>query len=117
MQAQMMAVACCAEGTSVIADTIYPDRFTHVAELRRLGADIRLDGNRAVVRGVESLTGAPVMATDLRASAALILAGLAAEGTTLLDRVYHIDRGYEDIERKLHGLGASIERVAGPPTP
>lgn len=117
MQAQMMAVACRAEGTSVIADTIYPDRFTHVAELRRLGADIRLDGNSAVVRGVPTLTGAPVMATDLRASAALILAALAAEGTTLLDRVYHIDRGYEDIERKLHGLGARIERVAGPPTP
>jgi UDP-N-acetylglucosamine 1-carboxyvinyltransferase len=117
MQAQMMAVACCAQGTSVIADTIYPDRFTHVAELRRLGADIRLDGNSAVIRGVESLTGAPVMATDLRASAALILAGLAAEGSTLLDRVYHIDRGYEDIERKLRGLGATIERVAGPPTP
>ncbi len=117
MQAQMMAVACCMEGTSVIADTIYPDRFTHVAEIRRLGADIRLDGNSAVIRGVDRLAGAPVMATDLRASAALILAGLAAEGTTLVDRVYHIDRGYEDIEEKLHGLGATIERVAGPPTP
>ena len=117
MQAQTMAVACRSDGISVITDTIYPDRFTHVAELRRLGADIRLDGNAAVVRGVRALKGAPVMATDLRASAALILAGLAAEGTTLLDRVYHIDRGYERIEEKLGTLGARIERVQGPPTP
>lgn len=117
MQAQTMAVACRMDGISVIADTIYPDRFTHVAEMRRLGADIRLDGNSAVVRGVRSLTGAPVMATDLRASAALILAGLAAEGTTVIDRVYHIDRGYEDIEDKLHALGANIRRIPGPPTP
>ncbi|HKI86681.1 MAG TPA: UDP-N-acetylglucosamine 1-carboxyvinyltransferase, partial [Thermoanaerobaculia bacterium] len=117
MQAQMMAVACCAEGTSVIADTIYPDRFTHVAELRRLGADIRLDGNSAVVKGVAQLSGAPVMATDLRASAALILAGLAAKGETLVDRIYHIDRGYEQIEEKLARLGAKIERIPGPPTP
>lgn len=117
MQAQTMAMACIARGTSVLTDTIYPDRFTHVAELRRLGADIRLDGNSAVVRGVEELHGAPVMCTDLRASAALILAGLAAQGETTLDRVYHIDRGYEDIERKFAGLGATIERVPGPPTP
>jgi UDP-N-acetylglucosamine 1-carboxyvinyltransferase len=117
MQAQTMAVASVADGISVITDTIYPDRFTHVAELRRLGADIRLDGNAAVVRGVEKLTAAPVMATDLRASAALIIAGLAAHGETLLDRVYHIDRGYERIEEKLRGLGAKIERIAGPPTP
>jgi UDP-N-acetylglucosamine 1-carboxyvinyltransferase len=117
MQAQTMAVACRMDGISVITDTIYPDRFTHVAELRRLGAQIRLDGNAAVVRGVDRLKGAPVMATDLRASAALILAGLAAEGTTLLDRVYHIDRGYERIEEKLRALGAKIERVPGPPTP
>jgi UDP-N-acetylglucosamine 1-carboxyvinyltransferase len=117
MQAQIMAVGCRAEGISVVTDTIYPDRFTHVAELRRLGADIRLDGNSAVVRGVSRLKGAPVMATDLRASAALILAGLAAEGLTVIDRVYHIDRGYESIERKLRELGARIERVPGPPTP
>ena len=117
MQAQTMAVASRLPGISVLTDTIYPDRFTHVAELRRLGADIRLDGNSAVVTGVEELSGAPVMATDLRASAALILAGLAAEGETLLDRIYHIDRGYERIEEKFAGLGARIERVAGPPTP
>lgn len=117
MQAQTMVVACRMEGISVITDTIYPDRFTHVAELRRLGAEIRLDGNSAVVRGVQSLAGAPVMATDLRASAALILAGLSARGTTLIDRVYHIDRGYESIERKLAGLGGKIERIPGPPTP
>ena len=117
MQAQMMAVACLLDGISVITDTIYVDRFTHVAELRRLGADIRLDGNSAVITGVQKLTGAEVMATDLRASAALILAGLAAHGSTLLHRVYHIDRGYERIEAKLCSLGASIERVPGPPTP
>jgi UDP-N-acetylglucosamine 1-carboxyvinyltransferase len=117
MQAQMMAVACLLDGISVITDTIYVDRFTHVAELRRLGASIRLDGNSAVITGVPKLTGAEVMATDLRASAALILAGLAAHGSTLLHRVYHIDRGYERIESKLRELGASIERVAGPPTP
>jgi len=116
MQAQTMVVACMMDGISVLTDTIYPDRFTHVAELRRLGADIRLDGNSAVVQGGKRLKGAPVMATDLRASAALILAGLAAEGETLLQRVYHIDRGYEDIEKKLAGLGATIERVPGPPT-
>jgi UDP-N-acetylglucosamine 1-carboxyvinyltransferase len=117
MQAQTMAVATLLPGISVLTDTIYPDRFTHVAELRRLGADIRLDGNSAVVTGVEKLSGAPVMATDLRASAALILAGLAAEGETLLDRIYHIDRGYEKIEEKFARLGARIERVPGPPTP
>jgi UDP-N-acetylglucosamine 1-carboxyvinyltransferase len=117
MQAQMMAVACGLDGISVLRDTIYPDRFTHVAELRRLGADIRLDGNSAVVRGVARLRGAEVMATDLRASAALIIAGLAAEGSTRLHRVYHIDRGYERIEEKLRAIGAKIRRVPGPPTP
>ena len=117
MQAQTMAVATRLGGISVITDTIYPDRFTHVAELRRLGADIRLDGNSAVIKGVEKLSGAPVMATDLRASAALILAGLAANGETLVDRIYHIDRGYEQIEKKLAALGAKIERIPGPPTP
>jgi UDP-N-acetylglucosamine 1-carboxyvinyltransferase len=111
MQAQIMAVAAIAGGTSVITDTIYLDRFTHVAELRRLGAQIRLDGNVAVVRGVERRSGAPVMATDLRASAALILAGCGADGITTLSRIYHIDRGYERIEEKLQGLGAQIRRV------
>ncbi len=113
MQAQFMAVASRAAGTSFVTDTIYPDRFMHVAELRRLGADIRLDGATAIVFGVERLQGAPVMATDLRASAALILAGMAAEGTTTVDRVYHIDRGYERIETKLSALGARIRRVPG----
>ncbi len=111
MQAQLMAVCAVADGTSFITETIYPDRFTHVAELVRLGADIRVDGPRATVFGVPSLTGAPVMATDLRASAALVLAGVAAEGTTTVNRVYHIDRGYERIEERLRTLGARIERV------
>ncbi len=112
MQAQFMAVSALADGTSFVTDTIYPDRFTHVAELRRLGAEVRLDGPTAIVFGVPRLQGAPVMATDLRASAALILAGMAAEGTTTIDRVYHIDRGYEKIEAKLARLGARIRRVA-----
>jgi len=113
MQAQVMAVASLADGTSFVTDTIYPDRFMHVAELRRLGADIRLDGATAIVFGAERLQGAPVMATDLRASAALILAGLAARGETVVDRVYHIDRGYERLETRLAALGARIRRVAG----
>jgi UDP-N-acetylglucosamine 1-carboxyvinyltransferase len=111
MQAQMMALMTVADGTGVITETIYVDRFSHVPELRRLGADISLDHNVAVVTGVEKLSGAKVMATDLRASAALILAGLVAEGETEVSRVYHIDRGYEAIEKKLAALGASIERV------
>ncbi len=110
MQAQFMAVASVADGVSHLTETIYPDRFTHAAELRRLGADIRLDGATATVFGVPGLQGAPVMATDLRASAALVLAGAAAEGTTSVDRVYHIDRGYERIETKLMALGARIRR-------
>ncbi|MDI6808766.1 MAG: UDP-N-acetylglucosamine 1-carboxyvinyltransferase [Candidatus Eisenbacteria bacterium] len=110
MQAQMMALLSVAGGTSVITDNIYFDRFTHVAELRRLGADIALEGNAAKIRGVEKLSGAPVMATDLRASAALIIAGLIAEGETHISRVYHIDRGYEKIEQKLMSLGADIRR-------
>ena len=110
MQAQLMAVACLADGTSHITETIYPDRYTHTAELRRLGADIRLDGATATIFGVQGFQGAPVMATDLRASAALILAGMAASGTTTVDRVYHIDRGYERIEQKLALLGARIRR-------
>ncbi len=113
MQAQVMAVCCLARGTSFITETIYTDRFTHVAEMRRLGADIRLDGSTAIVFGADHLQGAPVMATDLRASAALVLAGVAAEGQTVVNRVYHIDRGYEDIEKKLAGLGARIRRVKG----
>ena len=100
MQAQVMAVCAVAEGASFITETVYTDRFTHVAELQRLGADIRVDGARAVVQGVDQLHGAPVMATDLRASAALVLAGVAAEGTTVVNRVYHIDRGYERIEER-----------------
>ncbi|HPF34344.1 MAG TPA: UDP-N-acetylglucosamine 1-carboxyvinyltransferase [Candidatus Krumholzibacteria bacterium] len=110
MQAQLMACACVARGTSHLTETIYPDRFTHAAELRRLGADIRLDGATATVFGVAQLQGAPVMATDLRASAALVLAGCAARGVTTVDRVYHIDRGYERIEQKLEALGARIRR-------
>ncbi len=113
MQAQIMAACAVATGTSFMTETIYPDRFTHVAELRRLGADIRLDGAQATIFGVERLQGAPVMATDLRASAALVLAGVAAEGETVINRVYHIDRGYERIEERLCSLGARIERVRG----
>jgi len=111
MQAQFMALLSVADGASSIVDTIYHDRFTHVAELQRLGADIRVEGNTAFVQGVDSLSGAPVMATDLRASAALILAGLVAGGETRVSRVYHLDRGYERLEEKLSALGASIRRV------
>lgn len=111
MQAQFMAMNCIAEGAGVINETIFENRFMHVQELIRLGADIRVDGHTAVVRGVEGLSGAPVMATDLRASASLILAGLVAVGDTVIDRIYHLDRGYEDIERKLSGLGANIRRI------
>jgi UDP-N-acetylglucosamine 1-carboxyvinyltransferase len=113
MQAQFMALLSVASGTSTITDTIYQDRFTHVAELQRLGADIRVDGNTATIHGAPSLSGAPVMATDLRASAALILAGLVAKGETRVSRIYHLDRGYERIEEKLQGLGAAIRRVRG----
>jgi UDP-N-acetylglucosamine 1-carboxyvinyltransferase len=113
MQAQMMALMAVADGTSVITETIYTDRFSHAPELRRLGADITLDRNVAIVTGVRGLSGAKVMATDLRASAALILAGLVAEGETEISRVYHIDRGYEAIEQKLAGLGAVVQRVRG----
>lgn len=111
MQAQMMALMCVAQGTSVITETVFESRFIHVPELRRMGADIKVDGSHAVVSGVANLTGAPVMASDLRASAGLILAGLAAEGVTEVARVYHLDRGYEQIEEKLRGLGAAIKRV------
>jgi UDP-N-acetylglucosamine 1-carboxyvinyltransferase len=111
MQAQFMALATRAEGTAVITETIFENRMMHVQELKRLGADIEVEGNAAVVRGVAKLTGADVMATDLRASACLVIAGLVAEGTTTIDRIYHLDRGYERIEEKLSGLGAKIARV------
>jgi len=114
LQAQFMALLCLAEGSGVITETIYPDRFTHVPELRRLGAQITLSGNVATVAGVERLQGAHVMSTDIRASSALILGGLAAEGQTRVSRVYHIDRGYERIEEKLARLGARIRRVPEP---
>ena len=112
MQAQFMALDCVAEGTGTIDERIFENRFMHVNELMRLGADIHIEGNRATVTGVPRLSGAPVMATDLRASASLILAGLVAEGDTTIDRIYHLDRGYEHIERKLSGLGARIRRVS-----
>jgi UDP-N-acetylglucosamine 1-carboxyvinyltransferase len=111
MQAQFMAMDCIADGVGVINETIFENRFMHVQELLRLGADIRVEGHTAIVRGVEQLSGAPVMATDLRASASLILAGLVADGETVIDRIYHLDRGYENIEAKLSGLGAKISRV------
>ncbi len=110
MQAQMMAVATIADGTSTITDTIYHDRFAHAPELARMGADIRVTDNVAVVHGKNRLKGAPVMATDLRASAALVLAGLAAEGETRVSRIYHLDRGYEALADKLATLGAQVER-------
>jgi UDP-N-acetylglucosamine 1-carboxyvinyltransferase len=110
MQAQFMALMCLAEGSCRITETVFENRFMHVDELLRMGADISLDGRTALVKGVEHLSGAPVMATDLRASASLILAGLAAQGTTKVSRVYHLDRGYERLEEKLKTLGADIER-------
>ncbi|MBW2060008.1 MAG: UDP-N-acetylglucosamine 1-carboxyvinyltransferase [Deltaproteobacteria bacterium] len=111
MQAQFMALMCLASGLSVITETVFDNRFIHVDELKRMGADIRLSGNTAIVEGLPSLLGAPVMATDLRASASLVLAGLAAKGQTELSRVYHLDRGYERIEEKLSALGARIRRI------
>lgn len=113
LQAQMMVLMAVADGVSVITETIFENRFMHAQELDRMGAQIKLEGNRAVVRGVKDLSGAPVMASDLRASVALLLAGLVANGTTEVARVYHLDRGYEHIEEKLSQLGAAIERVAG----
>ena len=112
MQAQMMALLALADGTSEIEETIFENRFMHVPELTRMGADIETHGGKAVIRGVERLIGAPVMATDLRASMCLIIAGLAAEGETVLSRVYHLDRGYEHLAQKLSGAGASIRRVS-----
>jgi UDP-N-acetylglucosamine 1-carboxyvinyltransferase len=112
MQAQFAAMNCIAEGVGVIKETIFENRFMHMQELSRLGADIRIDGHTAIIRGVSKLSGAQIMATDLRASASLVLAGLVAEGETTVDRIYHIDRGYENIEEKLGGLGAKIRRVS-----
>jgi UDP-N-acetylglucosamine 1-carboxyvinyltransferase len=111
MQAQFAAMNCIAEGVGVIKETIFENRFMHMQELSRLGADIRIDGHTAIIRGVAKLSGAQIMATDLRASASLVLAGLVAEGETTVDRIYHIDRGYENIEEKLGGLGAKIRRL------
>jgi UDP-N-acetylglucosamine 1-carboxyvinyltransferase len=113
MQAQFAALNTVAEGVGTIIETIFENRFMHMLEMRRMGAEIRLEGNTAIIKGVPRLTAAPVMATDLRASASLVLAGLVAEGTTEIERIYHIDRGYECIEEKLQGLGAQIRRVAG----
>jgi UDP-N-acetylglucosamine 1-carboxyvinyltransferase len=111
MQAQFMVLMSLAQGTSVITESVFENRFMHVGELQRMGADIEIKGNTAIVRGAKNLSGASVMATDLRASASLILAGLVARGTTEVSRIYHIDRGYESIEQKLRNLGATIERV------
>lgn len=112
LQAQFMALMACAQGTSVITETIFENRFMHVPELVRMGASISIEGNTAVVKGIPKLKGAPVMATDLRASASLVLAALAAEGETEIARIYHLDRGYEHIEKKLSACGAKIERVS-----
>ena len=106
-----MALNTTAKGSSHVAETIFENRFMHVPELQRLGADITIDGNNAVVRGVDLLSGAPLMATDLRASAALVIAALAADGESTVDRIYHLDRGYEKMEQKLSSLGAKIKRV------
>jgi UDP-N-acetylglucosamine 1-carboxyvinyltransferase len=111
LQAQFIALMSSANGTSVVTETIFENRFMHVPELQRMGADITLHGGSAIVRGVPKLTGAPVMASDLRASASLVLAGLIAEGETVVRRIYHLDRGYERLEEKLAGVGAEIERV------
>ena len=111
MQAQYMALATQAEGASVITETIFENRYLHASEMVRMGANISVDGRRAVVRGPAQLSGTTVQASDLRASAGLVLAGLVARGETIIDRVYHLDRGYENIEEKLKGIGAEIRRV------
>jgi UDP-N-acetylglucosamine 1-carboxyvinyltransferase len=113
VQAQFMSMMCLASGISVITERIFESRFMHVAELLRLGADISIEGPSAIVKGGRPLSGAPVMASDLRASAALVIAGMAASGTTQVHRIYHLDRGYERMEEKLHRLGAKIKRVDG----
>jgi UDP-N-acetylglucosamine 1-carboxyvinyltransferase len=112
-QAQLMALMSMANGTSMIRETIFENRFMHVQELARLGADIVLHGDTAEVRGVKKLTGAPVMATDLRASVSLVIAALAAEGETMINRVYHLDRGFETLEEKLSACGADVSRISG----
>jgi len=111
MQAQFMALNAVAKGTAKVTETIFENRFMHVNELVRLGANIQIDGKIALVEGVSRLSGATVMATDLRASASLVIAGLVAQGETLVDRIYHLDRGYDQMEEKLRALGADIERV------
>jgi UDP-N-acetylglucosamine 1-carboxyvinyltransferase len=111
LQAQLMALLCLAEGNSVITEKIFPERFLHVAELSRMGARLFRQGPTVIISGVRQLVGAPVMASDLRASASLVLAGLAAEGTTVVNRVYHLDRGYERMEERLNALGAAIQRA------
>lgn len=113
MQAQLMTLNSVAEGTAVVTETIFENRFMHVPELNRMGAQIEVEGNTAIIKGVEKLSGATVMATDLRASASLVIAGLVAEGDTYVDRIYHLDRGYEHIEKKLGAVGAQIERIDG----
>ncbi len=113
LQAQFMALMCTANGTSVLEEHIFENRFMHAPELMRMGAEIDVHGGTATVTGVERLKGAPVMATDLRASVSLILAGLAAEGETVVSRVYHLDRGYERVEEKLGACGATIQRIKG----
>ncbi|MHB1250340.1 MAG: UDP-N-acetylglucosamine 1-carboxyvinyltransferase, partial [Polaromonas sp.] len=111
MQAQFMALNAIAQGPSTVTETIFENRFMHVNEMVRLGAKIQIEGKMAVMEGVEKLSGATVMATDLRASASLVIAGLVAEGETQVDRIYHLDRGYDQMEAKLRGIGADIERV------
>jgi len=111
MQAQFAALNCVADGASAVIETIFENRFMHMHEMQRMGADIRIEGHSAFIKGVDKLTAAPVMATDLRASAGLVLAALVAEGSTIVDRIYHIDRGYERIEEKLQQLGAHIRRL------
>ena len=111
LQAQFLALMTTARGASVVTETIFENRFMHVPELQRMGADVTLQGNTAIVRGVDSLHGAPVMASDLRASASLVIAGLAAEGVSEVRRIYHLDRGYERLEEKLRLVGADVERV------
>ena len=111
LQAQLMSLLCLAEGNSIITERIFPDRFLHVAELSRMGGKLMRQGSTVIVSGVKNLIGAPVMASDLRASAGLVLAGMAAKGTTIVSRVYHLDRGYERMEDRLRSLGASIQRI------
>jgi UDP-N-acetylglucosamine 1-carboxyvinyltransferase len=112
MQAQFIALNSIARGTATVTENVFDNRFMHVQEIARMGGKISLKGNTAIIEGIKSLVGAPVMATDLRASASLVLAGLVAKGTTQIDRIYHLDRGYERIEEKLRILGADIERIS-----